>query len=226
MTENDIVRELISFQEPCVEYLQKQRRFGKFTNLNDEDLEDVCRNVLLAVYEKVEKYDIRTELDGLMILVNGKLQPLKLHSYFWQACYQHAIKVSEKKNRERPESQVGDRTMNDEGEVILPPSITKSYNAKAHELFNAFSLDEDEVSIVRLIVKHLPSYCEEILWSFYEDCLSLQEIADRMAKSVDVIKTEKSRCMSKLYNKKEQIMNLFPYFKDLKSQKKNTKKGS
>ena len=66
------------------------------------------------------------------------------------------------------------------------------------------SYDEDTIaverkeSLVRDIVRNLPSPCNELLWGFYRDGLSMKEIAERYGySSENTAKVTKHRCCDK-----------------------------
>lgn len=63
---------------------------------------------------------------------------------------------------------------------------------------------------MRDLVQELPKPCDDILWYFYGDNLSLQTIADLLDyNNANSVKTTKSRCMSKLKEKFDQIKSEF-----------------
>lgn len=66
------------------------------------------------------------------------------------------------------------------------------------------SYDEEDASteqkeaLVRDIVKDLPSPCNELLWGFYRDGLSMKELAERYGYSNEnTVKVTKHRCCDK-----------------------------
>ena len=65
------------------------------------------------------------------------------------------------------------------------------------ELDDGFSIDQQQA--METLIKSLPTPCNEILWSYYYDNQSMEEIAQMIKfRSADSVKTKKSRCMSEL----------------------------
>ena len=87
------------------------------------------------------------------------------------------------------------------------------YNdSKIDELlgFGEENITDEQKNIMRDLVQNLPKPCDDILWYFYGDNLDMQTIADMLNyKGADSVKTTKSRCMSKLKEKFNQIKNDF-----------------
>ncbi len=74
-------------------------------------------------------------------------------------------------------------------------------SSKIEELLalNQEGLTPGQAEIMRDIVSRLPHPCEEILWSFYGDGMSLSDIAVMLGyKNAAVVKTTKGNCMQKL----------------------------
>jgi len=76
------------------------------------------------------------------------------------------------------------------------------------------SFDDDKVaieqkeSLVRDIVKDLPSPCNELLWGFYRDGLSMKEIAERYGYSNEnTAKVTKHRCCDKFKKRFSEMLN-------------------
>lgn len=63
-------------------------------------------------------------------------------------------------------------------------------------------MSADAVSVMRRIVADLPSPCDKILWAYYEDGLSMKDIAALTGLKDDLsAKSTKSNCISKLKNR-------------------------
>jgi DNA-directed RNA polymerase specialized sigma24 family protein len=71
------------------------------------------------------------------------------------------------------------------------------------KLESLLSLEDDDIierqkeDLVRSIVKDLPSPCNELLWGFYRDNLSLKALADMYNYSEGSAKVTKHRCCEK-----------------------------
>lgn len=69
-------------------------------------------------------------------------------------------------------------------------------------------LVERKEAAVREVVRNLPDPCDKLLWGYYFDELSMQELADRFGyKSANSVKVMKSRCMDKFEAAMKMIYN-------------------
>ena len=67
---------------------------------------------------------------------------------------------------------------------------------------------EQKEALVRNIVKDLPSPCNELLWGFYRDGLSMKELAERYGySSENTAKVTKHRCCDKFKKRFTEMLN-------------------
>jgi RNA polymerase sigma factor (sigma-70 family) len=138
-------------------------------NLSHESAEDVYQDSCIALFQNIK---------------NGKLVTLtsSLSSYFTQIC----IFQSLKKIRD-----VKSFVSLDNGQY----DTTKVENLLG--LDGGFSVKQQQA--MEDIIKHLPSPCDVILWSYYYDNMNLSEIASVIDfKNTDSVKAKKTQCMKKL----------------------------
>lgn len=65
---------------------------------------------------------------------------------------------------------------------------------------------EEKESLVRKIVRDLPSPCDELLWGYYRDGLSMKVLADKFNyASENAVKVTKHRCCEKFRNRFSEI---------------------
>lgn len=157
-------------------------------SLDNEDAKDVFQESSLALFMNIK---------------NGKLVNLTstLSTYFLKICINQARK-SLRKNK---------NTINI-NEVIELKQKDEYNDSKIDELlgFGEENITDEQKNIMRNLVQNLPKPCDDILWYFYGDNLDMQTIADMLNyKGADSVKTTKSRCMSKLKEKFNQIKNDF-----------------
>ena len=68
--------------------------------------------------------------------------------------------------------------------------------------------EHERNSIVQDMVKQLPSPCDEMLWSFYRDGLSMKAIAQMFKyASENAAKVTKHRCQEKFRNRYEELLS-------------------
>jgi RNA polymerase sigma factor (sigma-70 family) len=138
-------------------------------NLSHESAEDVYQDSCIALFQNIK---------------NGKLVTLtsSLSSYFTQIC----IFQSLKKIRD-----VKSFVSLDNGQY----DTTKVENLLG--LDGGFSVKQQQA--MEDIIKHLPSPCDVILWSYYYDNMNLSEIASVIDfKNTDSVKAKKTQCMKKM----------------------------
>lgn len=147
-----------------------------------EDCEDIFQDASIILYQAA---------------VDNKLDKLasSLYTYFIGICNNKA----HEKLRANEKNQLPsiDTFFNEDGE--------KQYKAilnKADKILNLIDSDEkaaaERNSIVQEMVENLPSPCNELLWSYYRDALSMKDIANMFNyASESVAKVTKHRCMEK-----------------------------
>lgn len=117
-----------------------------------------------------------------LCLQNGKIQEPSV-PYFWRI----SINLSMKALRDHPAFESLDDRRYDSGKI--------------EELlaWNQEGLSRGQSALMRDMVRRLPHPCEEILWSFYGDGMSLADIAVMLGyKNAAVVKTIKGNCIQKL----------------------------
>lgn len=67
---------------------------------------------------------------------------------------------------------------------------------------------EQKEALVRDIVKDLPSPCNELLWGYYRDGLSMKELAERYGYSNEnTVKVTKHRCCDKFKKRFSEMLH-------------------
>lgn len=167
------------------DFIEKERKkalcfLERNYSLDEEDAKDVFQDSSLAFFLNIK---------------NGKLVTLTstLSTYFMQICVNHALKkIRGGKNTIRQEDDFNEQKINE----LLG--------------FGEEDITSEQKEIMRDLVQELPKPCDDILWYFYGDNLSLQTIADLLDyNNANSVKTTKSRCMSKLKEKFDQIKSEF-----------------
>lgn len=103
------------------------------------------------------------------------------------------------------------------GKYIHTPLEDKPYTSdtfleckinKVLSLDNEEAMTEQKEALVRDIVKELPSPCNELLWGFYRDGLSMRELAERYGYSNEnTVKVTKHRCCDKFKKRFSEMLN-------------------
>lgn len=151
-----------------------QNRYG----LSEDDCKDVFQEAFIILYENIQK---------------GKLVDLtsSLSTYFISICKNKALEFN----------RMNQKYVNEDNEM----SMTLINNdIQSDKLDALLALDDDDEliveqkeALVRGIVKELPSPCNEILWGFYRDNLSLKALAEMYNYSEGSAKVTKHRCSEK-----------------------------
>lgn len=168
-------------------FLQKQ--FG----LSEEDCKDVFQESFITLHNNI---------------ISGKLNSLtsSLSTYFTGICV----------NKAREALRHNNKQVNVEKDDTLD-----IFNAdvKADKIEALLQLDTDEPSfverkeaLVRQIVSHLPSPCNELLWGYFRDNFSMKTLAQMFDySSENSVKVTKHRCQNRFkehFNSlKEQLFN-------------------
>lgn len=174
------------YQDKTLNYLHNAFSLGK------EDCEDVFQEASIILYQHAGK---------------GKLENLtsSLYTYFIGICNNKA----HEQLRTNGKAQLAsiDEVSSDESE--------QRYNVvlnKADRILNLIDSNEkaenERNSIVQDMVRRLPSPCNEMLWSYYHDGLSMKTIA-KMFKyaSEGVAKVTKHRCQERFRERYEDILS-------------------
>ena len=168
---NDFAKE---YKERTIAFL------GKYFYLCLEDCEDVFQESLITLYKSA---------------IEGKLDNLtsSLYTYFMGICKNKAfeqIRSNKKHVNVSFDEAIGD------GNAVV---------TKADRILQISDEDEqnstERQALVQQIVSQLPSPCNELLWSYYRDALSMKAIAAMFGyASESAAKVTKHRCLQK-FNK-------------------------
>lgn len=167
------------------DFIEKERKkalcfLERNYSLDEEDAKDVFQDSSLALFQNIK---------------NGKLVSLTstLSSYFMQICINQALK----------------KLRGNDKNIRLEDDFNEQ---KINELlsFGEENITSRQKDVMRDLVQNLPKPCDDILWYFYGDNLSLQTIADLLNyNNANSVKTTKSRCLGKLKEKFEQNQSDF-----------------
>lgn len=193
--------------------MSKSKAFlrSRFTSMSESDIEEIFGNSEIALFEKVHRGELQVADGKIKILNEGKLEDMRstLLTYFNKVTWFQALKYLRNK---------GNDADYDDNFPTLNDQTTNPLNDQQIETLLSLTSDgltDEQKSLMRDIVKDLPSPCEEILWSFYGDGLDMEAIAHLVgSKNADVAKQQKSRCMSKLRARFEKIKAEFYDTKD------------
>lgn len=162
-----------------------QNRYG----IAEDDCKDIFQESFLVLHKNIRE---------------GKLEEMtaSLSTYFLSICKNKALEFLRGASRSVGVEREADLSLMD-GEI---------QNQKIEALL---ALDEgDEVieaqkeELVRSIVRDLPSPCNELLWGFYRDNLSMKSLADMFNyKSEGVVKVTKHRCSEKFRERYNRLCN-------------------
>lgn len=156
-------------------------------SVSTEDAEDIYQDACIALFNNIQ---------------NGKLKTLtcSLSTYFTQICLNMGYNFVNRGNSTTSFDQMLDNTIYDEYGLAQIEAV----------LGLGDGLSQEQISIMRDIVQDLPHPCEDILWAYYGDDLSMKEIADVIGfNGADSVKSKKSQCMSKLKERFTRIIKSF-----------------
>lgn len=162
---------------------------GQF-NLPQADCEDIFQDSFIVLYHQV---------------VEGKLTEMtaSLSTYFVSICRNKAMEHMREKSKtvllEDQFPQTSDDTFIDE-------QIDKllSYDTSDEDI----AIEKRKQSLVRQIVRDLPSPCNELLWAFYRDGFSMKTMAEMFHyKSESAAKVTKHRCTEKFRARFEDLVH-------------------
>lgn len=161
-----------SQREKVLTYLQSN------FSIPHEDSEDIFQDSFITLYNNIQ---------------DGKLENLtsSLSTYFIGICKNKAKEFLREKNKVvnlsyDPGIKDQNTFLDDKVESIL---MLESDNDIARQ---------KKEKIVRDIVRDLPSPCNELLWGFYRDGLSMKQLAEKFDyKSESSVKVTKHRCCEK-----------------------------
>lgn len=174
------------YRDRTLSYLHNTFSLGK------EDCEDVFQESSIVLYRAV---------------IDGKLDNLKssLYTYFVGIC----------NNKAHEQLRANGKTQMPSIDVFSSDEDERRYAMlinKADRILNLIDSNEKEEhernSIVQDMVKQLPSPCDEMLWSFYRDGLSMKAIAQMFKyASENAAKVTKHRCQEKFRNRYEELLS-------------------
>lgn len=156
-------------------------------SLPTEDCEDIFQEAFIVLYHNIQE---------------GKLDELtsSLSTYFIAICKNKALEILRSKNKYA--------SLN-ESDNLMPFSDQQVEKLLAYDTEDTL-LQEQKETLVRTIVSDLPSPCNELLWGYYRDGLSMKALAERYNyASESAVKVTKHRCCEKFRNRfKESIKSL------------------
>ena len=150
-----------------------QNRYG----LSEDDCKDVFQEAFIILYENIQ---------------SGKLTELtsSLSTYFVSICRNKALEFLRGSSRFIAED--------DELSIsLMSGEIQEEKLESLLSLEDYYIIERQKEDLVRSIVKDLPSPCNELLWGFYRDNLSLKALADMYNYSEGSAKVTKHRCCEK-----------------------------
>ncbi len=156
-------------------------------SISTEDAEDIYQDACIALFENIKK---------------GKLKTLtcSLSTYFTQICLNMGYNFVNRGHSMTSFDQMLENTQYDEYGLAQLEAV----------LGLGDGLSSEQTAMMRDIVQDLPHPCEDILWAYYGDDLSMKEIADVIGfNGADSVKSKKSQCMSKLKERFTRIIKSF-----------------
>ena len=157
-------------------------RFHFSSWATDDDCEDLVQDALLATFRNIK---------------SGRLTKL--------TCDMATYVISILKNRAYNEYEKRGKVVSGvffQGDDEYPSPIEQAIIQEAINEWNQEdgNVTEEMESTVREIVTNMKEPCKTILWSFYWNEMSLVAIANNLTdyKSSDSVKTQKSRCLTKV----------------------------
>lgn len=156
-------------------------------SISTKDTEDIYQDACITLYNNIKK---------------GKLKTLtcSLSTYFTQICLNMGYNFVNRGHSTTSFDQMLDNTQYDEYGLAQLEAV----------LGLGDGLSSEQTAMMREIVQDLPHPCEDILWAYYGDDLSMKEIADVIGfNGADSVKSKKSQCMSKLKERFTRIIKSF-----------------
>lgn len=162
-----------------------KNRFG----IDEDDCKDIFQESFIILYSNIQ---------------SGKLKEMtaSLSTYFTSICKNKALEFL----------RGSSRSVNVDSEMSL--SLMDG-EVKSEKIEALLALDDGDSAIeaqkeelVRTIVKDLPSPCNELLWGFYRDNLSMKSLAEMFNYSSESsAKVTKHRCCEKFRAKYNELCN-------------------
>lgn len=173
-----------SQRDRTIAYLQRNFFVSK------DECEDIFQDSFIMLYQNAQE----GKLDNLTSSVS---------TYFMAICRNKTMELLRTKGK-YIHSSVDDE---------IHKSIT--FIGSRINMVLSFDNDDDPIeqkeALVREIVKDLPSPCNELLWGFYRDGLSMKDLAERYGYSNEnTVKVTKHRCCDKFKKRfSEMLQKLF-----------------
>lgn len=162
-----------------------QKRFG----IPEDDCKDIFQEAFIILYNNIQ---------------SGKLKEMtaSLSTYFMSIC----------KNKALEYLRGSSRSLNVDSEMSLTLLDGEIQNEKIEALLALDCGDEaietQKEELVRTIVKNLPTPCNELLWGFYRDNLTMRSLAEMFNYSSEsVAKVTKHRCCEKFRARYNELCN-------------------
>ena len=156
-------------------------------SISTDDAEDIYQDACIALFDNIKR---------------GKLKTLtcSLSTYFTQICLNMGYNFVNRGHSITSFDQMLENTQYDEYGLAQLEAV----------LGLGDGLSSEQTAMMRDIVQDLPYPCEDILWAYYGDDLSMKEIADVIGfNGADSVKSKKSQCMSKLKERFTRIIKIF-----------------
>ena len=162
-----------------------KNRFG----IDEDDCKDIFQESFIVLYNNIQA---------------GKLDNMtaSLSTYFMSICRNKALEML----------RGSAKSVNVESEMSLTLMDGEVQSEKIEALLALDNGDEtieaQKEELVRTIVKDLPSPCNELLWGFYRDSLSMKSLAEMFNYSSEgVVKVTKHRCCEKFRARYNELCN-------------------
>lgn len=162
-----------------------KNRFG----IDEDDCKDIFQESFIVLYNNIQA---------------GKLDNMtaSLSTYFMSICRNKALEML----------RGSAKSVTVESEMSLTLMDGEVQSEKIEALLALDNGDEaieaQKEELVRTIVKDLPSPCNELLWGFYRDNLSMKSLAEMFNYSSEgVVKVTKHRCCEKFRARYNELCN-------------------
>lgn len=162
-----------------------KNRFG----IDEDDCKDIFQESFIVLYNNIQA---------------GKLDNMtaSLSTYFMSICRNKALEML----------RGSTKSVNVDSEMSLSLMDGEVQSEKIEALLALDNGDEaieaQKEELVRTIVKDLPSPCNELLWGFYRDNLSMKSLAEMFNYSSEgVVKVTKHRCCERFRARYNELCN-------------------
>ena len=162
-----------------------RNRFG----IEEDDCKDIFQESFIILYTNIQ---------------NGKLHEMtaSLSTYFMSICKNKALEFLRRSSR----------SVNVDSEMSLSLMDGEIKTEKIEALLaldeGDSALEAQKEELVQSIVKDLPSPCNELLWGFYRDNLSMKSLAEMFNYSSESsVKVTKHRCCEKFRARYNELCN-------------------